>query len=84
VLVEVTPGPFDDVVALEGAAVSVDVVEVSREAGTVEVAAPRTEGDTVPDELLPVAAEVSNVGAVDVELTKGGALSMYEPSDCTA
>jgi hypothetical protein len=53
-----------------------DVVDVSDETGAVDVGAPRTAGDATGDELLPVGVEVSNVGAVEVELTKGNALAM--------
>jgi hypothetical protein len=61
---------------VEVAFVSADVVEVLSETGTVDVDASRTAEDAPPDELLLVAAEDSNVGAVDVELTKGKAFSM--------
>jgi hypothetical protein len=52
-----------------------EVVEVSKEAGTVDVAA-RTAGDVVVADVVPPVSEVSNVGAVEVELTKGGAFAM--------
>ncbi len=82
--VEVLLDMTDDVVVPEGVVVSVDVEEVSGEAGTVDVDAPCTTGAAGLEEATLFVAEVPKVGAVEVELTKGGAFSIYEPFGCTA
>jgi hypothetical protein len=69
---------------VEVAFVSADVREVSSEIGTVDVDVSRTVVDAALGELLLGQTEEFNVGAVEVELTKGGAFAMYEPSACTA
>ncbi len=73
----------DDVVATEGVVVSVNVMMVSEVAGTVDVEASGTAGDVLEAVVL-LASKLSNVGAVDVELTKGGSFSIYKPLGCTA
>jgi len=49
--------------------VSVDVVEVSEEAGIVDVDASTAAGEAVLEAVLLTVSTVPNVGAVDVELT---------------
>jgi hypothetical protein len=84
-LVEVPLDMMDNVVVREGVVASVDVEEITGEFGVVEEAEAT---GTVKDAGLGIAtllvAEVPNVGAVDVELTNGGAFSMYEPFGCVA
>jgi hypothetical protein len=77
-LVEVPLSMMDDVVVPEGVVVSADV-EVLEEAGIVDVDAPSVVEDVGIEVATLLVAEVPNVGAVDVELTNGGAFSMYEP-----
>jgi hypothetical protein len=84
VLADVSLGRMDRVVVLEGVVVSVDVEEASVGAGAVDVDAPTTMGDAGLEEATLLVAEVPNIGAVEVELTKGGAFSMYEPDGWTA
>ena len=67
------------VVVLEGVFVSVDVEEVSGEPGTVDVGVTCTTGAPGLEDATLLVVEVRSVGAVDVELTKGGAFSIYEP-----
>ena len=65
---------MDTVVVTEGVVVSVDVEEVSGEAGTVDVARSDTE-DAGLEEAILLVAETPKIGAVDVELTKSAAFS---------
>jgi hypothetical protein len=83
VLAEVSFGRVDSVVVPEGVVVSVEVEEVSGETGPVDVA-PSTTEDGVFEMAALLVPDVSIVGAVEVELTKGGAFSMYEPDGWTA
>ena len=82
-LVEVPLGAMDELVVLEDVLVSVEVVEVSEAAGAVEVEASGTAGDMLETVVVPV-SELSIVGVVDVELTKGGAFTMYVLPGCAA
>ena len=77
VLAEVSFGRMDCVV------VPVEIEEVSGETGAVDVA-PSTTEDGVFEMAALLVPDVSTDGAVEVELTNGGAFSMYEPSGCTA
>jgi hypothetical protein len=68
---------MDNVVVPEGVVVSVDVVNVFEVAGTVDVEASGAVGGMLGTVVVLVAvllaAELFNVAAVEVELTKGGA-----------
>ncbi len=70
-------GMKDEVAVPEGVVVSVDV-EMSGITGTVDVEASGTAGGML-ETVVVLASELFNVGAVDVELTKGGAFSIYKP-----
>jgi hypothetical protein len=61
-----------DVVTCDG----VEVVEVSKEAGTADVATPSAAGDVVVEDVVPPVFEVCSGGTLEVELTKGGAFAM--------
>jgi hypothetical protein len=73
---------IDDVAVPEGVVVLVNV-EMSEVAGGVDVEASGTVGDVLETVVL-LASEFSNVGGVDVDLTKGRPFVMYELSGCTA
>ncbi len=74
---------MDDVVVPEGVVVSVDVSNVSEVVGTVDVEASGAAEGMLETVVVPI-SELCNVGAVEVELTKGGAFSIYKPLGCTA
>ena len=59
------------------------LAELSGAAGTVDVEASGRAGDVLETVVL-LASELSNVGGVDVDLTKGRAFVMYDLSGCTA
>jgi hypothetical protein len=87
--VEVPLGMMGNVVVSKGVVVSVDVINVFEEVGTVDVEAPGAVGGMLGTLVLLVAvvvlaSELFNVGVVEVELTNGGALSTYEPLERTA
>jgi hypothetical protein len=75
-------GMKDEVAVPEGVVVSVDVSKVSEVVGTVDVEASGAAEGMLEAVLL--ASELFNVGAVEVEFTKGGAFSIYKPLGCTA
>ena len=70
-------------VASVGAGVGVGVEELSEELGN-DVDAPSTARIGALEEVGLLEDGVLIVGAVEVELTNGGALVMYDPFDCTA
>ena len=79
-LAEVALGSMDRVVVLDGVVVSVEVEEITGDAGVVEdVEATGMVEDVGLEKAALLVAAVPNVDAVEVELTKGGAFSMYEP-----
>jgi hypothetical protein len=85
VLANVSLGRMDRVVVLEGVVVSVDVEEITGEFSVVEdVDALSTVEDAGLEMAALLVAEAGKVGAVEVELTNGGAFSIYEPLGCTA
>ena len=76
---------MDKVVVPEGVVVSVEVEEITGESGVVEdVEAAGMVEDVRLEKAALLVAAVPNVDAVDVELTKGGAFSTYEPDGWTA
>jgi len=81
-LVELACGVVDGVVVAGDWAAGEELAEV---AGTVDVDAPSADGvATELDADAALTAGAPDTAGVDVELTNGGALAMYDPVDSTA